>query len=281
MYAHHFTMSSSQEITRKAKSNLAFALSCLPKERKRDMVTFYAFCRVIDDLADDLDIPLEKRQQGLNAWSHGINHGFDQPDELQAEVMELIDRYSISKQPFLDLISGCESDLQPQRFNTWEDLKNYTYRVASCVGVISTRIFGCTHPDSEKYAVALGHALQLTNILRDVDEDLRNGGRIYLPIDDFTRFQYSEHDLTQRIHDERFTAMMTWQADRAETLYQEALDHLQAEDAKALKAAEAMRKIYHSLLTKMRNDHFHVFTQRYSLSKAKKAAILLATLASR
>ncbi|MBT8037444.1 MAG: squalene/phytoene synthase family protein [Verrucomicrobiae bacterium] len=274
-------MSSSQEITRKAKSNLAFALSCLPKERKRDMVTFYAFCRVIDDLADDLDIPLEKRQQGLNAWSHGINHGFDQPDELQAEVMELIDRYSISKQPFLDLISGCESDLQPQRFNTWEDLKNYTYRVASCVGVISTRIFGCTHPDSEKYAVALGHALQLTNILRDVDEDLRNGGRIYLPIDDFTRFQYSEHDLTQRIHDERFTAMMTWQADRAETLYQEALDHLQAEDAKALKAAEAMRKIYHSLLTKMRNDHFHVFTQRYSLSKAKKAAILLATLASR
>jgi phytoene synthase len=274
-------MSSSQEITRKAKSNLAFTLSCLPKERKRDMVTFYAFCRVIDDLADDLDLPLENRQQGLSEWRNGIDQGFDQPDALQTEVVELIDRYSISKQPFLDLITGCESDLQPQRFNTWEDLKNYTYRVASCVGMISTRIFGCSHPDSEKYAVALGHALQLTNILRDVDEDLRNGGRIYLPLDDFTRFQYSEHDLVGRVHDARFTAMMTWQADRAEALYQEAIDHLQAEDTKALKAAEAMRKIYHGLLKKMRADNFHVFTQRYSLSKAKKTAILVSTMLSR
>ena len=274
-------MSSSQEITRKAKSNLAFALSCLPKERKRDMVTFYAFCRVIDDLADDLDIPLTEREQGLTTWQDGIKNGFDQPDELQTEVIQLMARYDISKQPFLDLIAGCESDLHPQRFNTWEDLKNYTYRVASCVGVISTRIFGCTHPDSEKYAIALGHALQLTNILRDIDEDLRNGGRIYLPLDDFTRFQYSEQDLEKRIHDDRFTAMMSWHAERAENLYQEALSHLPPEDAKALKAAEAMRKIYHGLLTKMRNDHFHVFTQRYSLSKAKKTAILLSTLLSR
>lgn len=274
-------MSSSQEITRKAKSNLAFALTCLPRERKRDMVTFYAFCRVIDDLADDLDLPLESRQQGLAEWRNGIEQGFDQPDELQTEVVGLIDRYSISRQPFLDLITGCESDLQPQRFKTWEDLKNYTYRVASCVGMISTRIFGCVHPDSEKYAVALGHALQLTNILRDVDEDLRNGGRIYLPLDDLARFHYSEHDLTERVHDARFTAMMAWQADRAEALYQEAIGHLQPEDARALKAAEAMRKIYHGLLEKMRADNFHVFTRRYSLSKAKKTAILLATLLSR
>ncbi len=274
-------MSSSQEITRKAKSNLAFTLSCLPRERKRDMVTFYAFCRVIDDLADDLELSLESRQQGLAEWRNGIEQGFDRPDELQAELVGLIDRYSIARQPFLDLIAGCESDLQPQRFKTWEDLKNYTYRVASCVGMISTRIFGCTHPDSEKYAVALGHALQLTNILRDVDEDLRNGGRIYLPLDDLARFQYSEHDLTERVHDARFTAMMAWQADRAEALYQEAIDHLQPEDAQALKAAEAMRKIYHGLLVKMRADNFHVFTQRYSLSKAKKTVILLATLLTR
>jgi len=271
-------MSSSQEITRKAKSNLAFALSCLPKERKRDMVTFYAFCRVIDDLADDLDVPIETRVQGLSQWRNGIENSFNRPDELQIEVTQLIKRYSISKQPFLDLIDGCSSDLEPQRFATWEDMKNYTYRVASCVGVISIQIFGCTHADSEKYAVSLGHALQLTNILRDVEEDFRNGERIYLPTEDFLRFNYSEEDLAAHTHDQRFIDMMTYHADRAEELYQEAIGYLQPEDAKALKAAEAMRKIYHALLQKMRADNFQIFIQRYSLSKAKKTAILLSTL---
>lgn len=273
-------MASSEEITRKAKSNLAFALTCLPKQRKQDMVVFYAFCRVVDDLADDLDIPIKTREEGLARWKKGIAEGFNQPDELEQEVTDLIERYSISRQPFLDLIDGCASDLHPQRFQTWEELKGYTYRVASCVGIISTHIFGCRHEDSLKYAVALGHALQLTNILRDVGEDLRNGGRIYLPLDDLVRFQYSERDLVGRVHDGRFIAMMAWQSDRAEALYQEAINHLQPEDAKALKAAEAMRKIYHALLKKMKADGFRVFDKRYRLSKAKKTAILLSTLMS-
>ena len=139
-------MASSQEITRKAKSNLAITLTCLPKERKRDMITFYAFCRVIDDLADDLDIPLEKRKCGLAEWRDGIEHGFDSADELQEEVVDLIKRHDISKQPFLDLIDGCSSDLEPQRFGSWAELESYTYRVASCVGIISTRCLLYTSP---------------------------------------------------------------------------------------------------------------------------------------
>lgn len=273
-------MANAGDITRKAKSNLAFALTCLPKQRKQDMVVFYAFCRVIDDLADDLGIPLEKRQAGLEQWKTGIRDGFDHPGELEREVTALIGRYSISKQPFLDLIDGCASDLSPQRFQTWEELKGYTYRVASCVGIVSTHIFGCTHADSQQYAVSLGHALQLTNILRDVGEDLRYGGRIYLPLEDMVRFQYSERDLVGRVHDGRFIAMMAWQAERAEALYQEAVRHLRPEDAKALKAAEAMRKIYHTLLQKMKSDGFRVFDKRYRLSKARKTAILLSTLVS-
>lgn len=271
-------MTSAQEITRKAKSNLAFALSCLPKQRKRDMVIFYAFCRVIDDLADDLDLPLEKRAEGLAAWRSGIENGFDRPDELQQGVLGIIERYAIPRQPFLDLIDGCTSDLQPQSFQTWEELKKYTYQVASCVGVISVRIFGCTHPDSEQYAILLGHALQLTNILRDVEEDLRKDGRIYLPMDDFARFDYSGEELRKHVYNDRFVAMMSSHADRAEALYREALEYLQPEDTRALKAAEAMRKIYHALLIKMRTGRFQVFTQRYSLSRAKKTSILLATL---
>jgi phytoene synthase len=271
-------MTSAQEITRKAKSNLAFALSCLPRQRKRDMVIFYAFCRVIDDLADDLEVSAATRAGELAAWRHGFEHGFDQPDELQRDMLAVMERYAIPRQPLLDLIDGCSSDLEPQRFASWEDLEKYTYRVASCVGIISIRIFGCTHPDSEKYAITLGHALQLTNILRDVEEDLRKDGRIYLPVDGFSQFGYSEDDLRSHLHNDRFVAMMTSLADRAEALYRETAGYLQPEDAKALKAAEAMRKIYHALLVKMRNDRFHVFTRRYSLSKAKKTSILLATL---
>ncbi len=271
-------MTSAQEITRKAKSNLAFALSCLPRQRKRDMIIFYAFCRVIDDLADDLDTSYEQRNEGLTQWRNGIEHGFDEPDNLQRGVVQIIDRYSIPRQLFLDLIDGCRSDLDPQHFHTWEDLKEYTYRVASCVGLISTRIFGCTHPDSEKYAVALGHALQLTNILRDVEEDLRKEGRVYLPMDDFSRFEYSEEELRAHVYNDPFVNMMNAHADRAEALYQEAVGYLHSEDARALRAAEAMRRIYHALLTKMRADRFHVFDQRYSLSKAKKTSILLSSL---
>lgn len=271
-------MTSAQEITRKAKSNLAFALSCLPKQRKRDMIIFYAFCRVIDDLADDFDTSYEKRAEGLAQWRDGIEHGFDDPDTLQRDVVQMIDRYSIPRQPFLDLIDGCRSDLDPQHFDTWEDLKEYTYRVASCVGLISIRIFGCTHPDSEKYAIALGHALQLTNILRDVGEDLRKEGRVYLPRDDFSRFGYSEEELRAHIYNDPFVDMMNAHADRAEAFYREAMACLHAEDAKALRAAEAMRRIYHALLVKMRSDSFHVFDQRYSLSRAKKTSILLSSL---
>ncbi|MGB1259509.1 MAG: phytoene/squalene synthase family protein [Akkermansiaceae bacterium] len=271
-------MSKAEDITRKAKSNLAFALVCLPKERKQDMVSFYAFCRIIDDLADDLDVPLEKRQQGLTEWRDGITNGFDNPDEIQRNITAIIEKYSIPEELFTGLIDGCASDLKPQRFGTWDDLKEYTYRVACCVGIISTYIFGCTHSDSKTYAVALGHALQLTNIMRDVEEDLRNGGRIYLPLSDMARFQYTERDLIGHVHDSRFIAMMTWHADRAEALYQEAIDSIHPDDITALKAAEAMRKIYHGVLTKMRADNFQVFKKRYSLSKARKAAILLSTL---
>ena len=271
-------MTSAQEITRKAKSNLAFALSCLPRQRKRDMITFYAFCRVVDDLADDLDSPYEERSKVLAYWREGIANGFDDPDNLQRNVLQIMERYSIPPQPFLDLIDGCRSDLDPQHFDSWEDLRLYTYRVASCVGLISIRIFGCTHPDSEKYAIALGHALQLTNILRDVEEDLRKEGRIYLPKDDFQHFHYTEEQLRAHVYNDQFVKMMNAHADRAEAFYREAAGYLHGEDARALRAAEAMRRIYHSLLVKMKSDGFRVFDQRYSLSKARKTSILLSSL---
>ncbi|MFT5883435.1 MAG: phytoene synthase [Crocinitomicaceae bacterium] len=271
-------MSEAATITQKAKSNLAFAFLCLPKDRRDDMVTFYAFCRVIDDLADDPDIPMAEKRAGLDSWIQCFQVDGKAETPLQSETLQLRDRYQVDNQLFLDLIEGCESDLNPhRRFGNWDDLQDYTYKVASCVGLISIDIFGCTNEQSKKYAIALGHALQITNILRDVGEDLDDNVRIYLPIGDMSRFQYTERDLIGKVHDHRFVAMMNYLADRAEVYYQEALDNLPDCDKRALRAAEGMRKIYHGILKKMRKDNFKVFHQRYSLSKPKKLLYLISS----
>ena len=267
-------MSHAAEITRQAKSNLAFALRVLPSDRRDDAVVFYAFCRVIDDLADDLDRPLAEREAGLEAWKAGLVDGFSEPDALQQQVMDMRERRDIPADSLVAVIDGCLMDLHPQRFGTWEDLSQYTWKVACAVGLVSLRIFGARDPQTEAYAVALGHALQLTNILRDVGEDLANGGRIYLPLADLARFQYDERDLFGRVHDGRFMAMMAYQADRAERFYDDAKRFLPAGDARAMMPAEVMRKIYSTLLVRMRRDGFQVFDRRYRISKARKMAIL-------
>lgn len=266
-------MTEAAEITRQAKSNLAFALHILPKDRREGMVVFYAFCRVIDDLADDTTRPIDERDASLGAWKDGLERGFSQPDPLQREVVDMATKYEIPVHLLTAIIDGCRMDLRPQRFGTWNDLSEYTWKVACAVGLASLRVFGAVHPASERYAVALGHALQLTNILRDVGEDLGNGVRIYLPLSDMARFQYTERDLVGRVHDGRFQSMMGWQADRAMGFFQEACDTLPKSDSRALVPAEIMRDIYQTLLGRMRKDGFHVFDRRYRLSKARKMAI--------
>lgn len=266
------------EITRKAKSNLAFALRCVPADRREHLIQFYAFCRVIDDLTDDPDRPLGEKEAGLTAWKTVMAQGA--PDaglgllDLQEDILQVRERYEIPAEYFTNIIEGCQMDLKPQRFGTWEDLKKYTYRVASSVGLVSLPLFAADPKRSHEYAVTLGHALQLTNILRDIGEDLANGARIYLPLHDFHLFQYSERDLIGRVYDGRFLAYMAYQADRAEQLYQEAADLLPPEDHRALLAPRVMHRIYHTLLQKMRADHFRVFDRRYRLGKIHKVALL-------
>lgn len=267
-------MPDASEITRRAKSNLAFALRILPKERRADMVVFYAFCRTMDDLADDPQLPFEQRSASLGAWKRGLQSGFETPTTLQREVVEMRDRRAIPNDLLAAIIDGCQMDLQPQRFQTWEDLTEYIWKVACAVGLVSIRLFGCEDPAAERYAVALGRALQLTNILRDVGEDLDNGGRVYLPLEDLARFGYSEADLMERVHDERFLKLMAFEAERAEDFFREAAAALPAGDRRALAPARIMGGIYHHLLDLMRRDGFRVFDRRYRVSRARKLAIL-------
>ncbi|MES2921058.1 MAG: squalene/phytoene synthase family protein [Verrucomicrobiota bacterium] len=274
-------MSAASDITRKAKSNLAFALTILPRGRREDMVVFYAFCRTMDDLADDPGVAMAERVRSLDAWENGITAGFEAPDEFQSEVIALRDRQQIPNELLVAIIDGCRMDLQPQRFETWDDLSGYIWKVACAVGLVSIRIFGCTDPASEGYAVALGHALQLTNILRDIGEDLANGQRIYLPLEDLARFQYTEQDLASQVRDERFLGLMAFEAARAEEYFQQAEAALPAADRGALVPARIMGEIYHLLLERMRDDRFQVFEKRYRISKARKLAILSKHLIAR
>ncbi len=265
----------SRQIARKSKSNLAFALSTLPRRRKQDMVTFYAFCRVIDDIADEPVDTVEERAAALEAWRQGLRHGFANPDELQRELMEVIDRYSIDRELLVEIINGVSCDLHQCRYETYADLLAYCYKVACVVGLVSIEIFGYKNPRCKDYSVALGYALQLTNIIRDVGEDARNG-RIYLPQEDLRNFGVTEEQLIRGVHTPEFEALMQYEHDRARSFYTEAEKLLPKEDRRTMLAAEMMAQVYGEILEKIRRRHFQVFGPRIGLGKLRKITILSA-----
>ena len=264
---------SAEAITRSSQSNFALAFLALPPERRHDLTTFYAFCRVIDDIADEPGpTPAEKARQ-LADWRRALGEPFAGEPPLAVEVRALIAKYHIRAELLGELIQGCEMDLTPARYETWEDLRGYCYRVASVVGLVSIEIFGYRNPATQAYAVELGYALQWTNILRDVAKDIANGGRIYLPVADLARFGITPDALALHKGGPRFGEFMTFAAERAETLYARALAQLPPEDRHSLVAAEIMRRIYHRLLQKMRRDGFRVFEKQYRLGHLEKLTI--------
>lgn len=262
------------EITRASKSNLALAFVALPKERRGDISTFYAFCRIVDDIADEPGDPVVK-QAGLDSWKRAVAEKFEGEPALAEAVRSVIAKYSLPVAHFREVIAGVEMDLQGAAYATWEDLRLYCHRVASVVGLISIEIFGCKDARSREYAEHLGLALQLTNIIRDVGQDLANEGRIYLPAEDLARFGITAEDLAAKRRDERFLALMDFEAARAREFFEKARRALPPPDRRALVAAEIMAAIYSRLLDKMQRDRFHVFDRRYALPKWQKIAVIL------
>jgi phytoene synthase len=232
----------------------------------------------VDDIADEPSTPAETRRAQLDAWRKSLEVAFDGEPPLAAEVRGLIAKYSIPVAHFHEIIAGMEMDFAGARYRTFEDLRLYCYRVASAVGLVSIEIFGCKNPRSRDYALNLGLALQLTNIIRDVGEDWRNGGRVYLPLEEMERFHYTTADLEARRQNGAFDGLIRFQAARAREFYTLAEAAYTGEDARALVAAEIMRNIYKNLLDKMERDRFHVLEQRYSLGKMGKLAVILLTL---
>ena len=247
------------------------------------MNVFYTFCRLVDDVADEDVLPPEEKRALLNAWRAALatDSGPAGKEDHAApllvdELLRLMTKYPIPVEHLLEIIAGVEMDVEGRQYQTFEQLRTYCHRVASVVGLVSIEIFGYRDPSCRRYALDLGLALQLTNIIRDVGVDLDNGGRIYLPTEDLERFGYTPADLRARTNDARFRALMKFQVARAEGFYRSARQHLARCDRRSMVAAEIMREIYWKLLTKIRRDRFNVFAERYRLSKPRKLWTLFA-----
>ena len=258
------------KITRESKSNLALAFISLGGERRRDITVLYAFCRVIDDVADTDQLSPDRKQEELGNWRGWLRTATAEEPALARDVRALLSKYALPAEMLDEIIAGVEMDLHQSRYVTFDELRVYCYHVASAVGLVSIEIFGYQNPACKEYAVQLGLALQMTNIIRDVGKDLEKG-RIYLPQEDLDRFGYGETELRQKKYNDRFIRLMEFEAGRAREFFARAAEALPAEDRQSMVAAEIMGSVYRGLLRRMEMDRFRVFEKDYHLNKLEKA----------
>jgi phytoene synthase len=270
----------SRTITRKSASNLALAFILLPKAKREAMSALYAFCREVDDVADEETVPVEERRTQLAAWRQDVRlacEGGAPSFPVNRELQAVIIRYHLPFQHFDELIRGVEMDLDIKRYQTFEELEQYCYRVASVVGLLSIEIFGYQNPDCRQYAIYLGQALQLTNILRDVRNDAQRG-RIYFPSAELERHQVAPAEILGLTYSERFAQAAAAVAERAKKFYSLAGRTLPSEDRRAMIAAELMGSVYGRLLRELERRRYDVFGPHpVRLSRAQKILLILRT----
>ncbi len=273
-------MEQCRTITRKSASNLALAFVLLPREKRDAMSTLYAFCRLVDDVADDESQPAAERRRQLALWREDIRRacGPESPQyEVNRELQPVIRRYQLPFEHFDALLQGVEMDLDIRRYASYEELELYCYRVASVVGLLSIEIFGYQDPVCRDYAVYLGKALQLTNILRDVHTDAARG-RVYLPLSELKRFNVEPEEVLQGAYSERYASLARSVRDRARHFYQLARQTLPTSERRSMIAAEVMGAVYWRLLEKLEQHQFNVFSQEpIRLNKAQKLGLILRT----
>lgn len=251
-------------------SSFYYAFLFLPPERRAAITAFYAFCREVDDVVDEVTDPGVAATK-LAWWRTEVAQAFagEPRHPAMKALMPHAAAFGIEAVQLQQVIEGCEMDLQQTRYLDFPGLARYCHLVAGVVGEVAARIFGQTDPATTAYAHKLGLALQLTNIIRDVGEDARRG-RIYLPVNELQQFDVKAHEVLGRVHSERFVALMRFQAQRAHAAYDEALALLPAADRRSQKPGLMMASIYRTLLREIESEDFKVLDQRISLTPLRK-----------
>jgi phytoene synthase len=262
-------------LTRKSRSNFYYAFLFLSREKREAIYAVYAFCRSVDDVADGTASLEEKRLQ-LTEWRRELDRCYagEPQHPITVKLAQSLRRFRIPKEHFEELIAGVEMDLTQNRYRTFRDLYEYCYRVAGVVGLMCIEIFGYRNPKAKDYAINLGVALQLTNIMRDVRTDAARG-RIYLPQDELARFGCREQELLQGCYTPAFLAVMGCMGTCARQYFQNARELLASEDRPALLAAEIMGAIYYRLLESIEASGYRVFDRTITLSIQKKVWLAL------
>ncbi len=251
-------------------SSFYYAFLFLPERKRAAITAFYAFCREVDDVVDDMVDP-GVAQTKLAWWQSEVAQAYagNPSHPVMQALMPLSAEFGIEQRHLQAVIEGCQMDLQQTRYLDYPNLQRYCHLVAGIVGEVAARIFGQTQEQTTQYAHTLGQALQLTNIIRDVGEDAVRG-RIYLPVSELQQFDVKAHEILNRVYSDRFTALMRFQAQRAHGLYDQALALLPAADRRAQKPGLMMASIYRALLREIEHDNFQVLHQRISLTPLRK-----------
>ena len=264
------------DVTQRSGSNFYYSFLFLPRDRREAMYTVYAFCKEVDSVVDE-PAPGSDPAAELSRWREELAACYrGQPTRpVTTSLARHVKELGIPQVYFEELINGVEMDLIYRRYATFKDLYQYCYRVASVVGLICLHIFGTRSPDAKDYAVNLGIAFQLTNILRDIGNDAERG-RVYLPQEDLRRFGYREDDLMRRRHTDSFTELMRYQCARAEQYYAVArriVKSLPPSDRSSLTVAEIMRAVYVRILGRIEASDYQVFGPRISLPPSYRLAL--------
>ena len=259
-----------QQKTVQSGSSFYYSFLFLPPERRRAITALYAFCREVDDTVDEAtDASLARIK--LAWWRTEVSTMYKgTPTHPVTQALKPhVDVYHLEEQHLQAIIDGMEMDLDQSRYLDYPGLRKYCWHVAGVVGILSASIFGYSNAQTLAYAEKLGLAFQLTNIIRDVGDDARRG-RIYLPVNELQQFGVTAQDLLSARHSDKFEALMRFQTERAQAMYDEALALLPKEDRRAQRPGLMMAAIYRTLLDEIARDNFHVLNQRISLTPLRK-----------
>lgn len=268
-----------RQVARKRARNFYYSFLVLPRAKSDAMCAVYAFMRYCDDIADDPEVRGDRRRM-LEKWREsleGAMQGHYGDSRILPAFHDAVVRYGIPTEYFHQLIDGAAMDLEVRHYDSFDQLYDYCYKVASVVGLVCIHIFGFDSPEAKKRAEYCGIAFQLTNILRDLREDA-SLGRIYVPEEDLWAFGYSANDLAGGIRDERFTRLMRFEVQRARCYYDAALPLLSLVHESGRPGLWAMIGIYSNILDKIEMSRYDVFSKSISLSRGRKISIAAKTL---